>query len=87
MAALTCPWLGLYGRTGDGDGDTATVRDATSAAEFATNVAAHRAAATASTPTRTRPPTRQRTLDWFGRSSAMTPPAATGGCGRSARGL
>ena len=57
MAALTCPWLGLYGRTGDGDGDTATVRD-TSAAEFATNVAGLRAAATASTPTRTRPPTR-----------------------------
>jgi carboxymethylenebutenolidase len=66
MAALTCPWLGLYGRAGDGDGDTATVRDATSAAEFATNVVVyprtgHRfdadpdAAADAW----------QRTLDWF----------------------
>ena len=66
MAALTCPWLGLYGRDGDGDGDTATVRDATSAAEFATNVvvyprSGHRfdadpdAAADAW----------QRTLDWF----------------------
>ena len=66
MAGLTCPWLGLYGRDGDGDGDTATVRDATSAAEFATNVvvyprSGHRfdadpdAAADAW----------QRTLDWF----------------------
>jgi carboxymethylenebutenolidase len=66
MAALTCPWLGLYGRDGDDDGDTATVRDATSAAEFATNVvvyprSGHRfdadpdAAADAW----------QRTLDWF----------------------
>jgi carboxymethylenebutenolidase len=66
MAALTCPWLGLCGRDGDGGGDTGALRDATSAAEFATNVvvyprSGHRfdadpdAAADAW----------QRTLDWF----------------------
>jgi carboxymethylenebutenolidase len=37
---LTCPWLGLYGRTTDGEPgeDMAELRDATSAAPYATNL-------------------------------------------------
>jgi carboxymethylenebutenolidase len=40
VEGLTCPWLGLYGRDGDGDGDAeaAQLRDASTAAEYATNV-------------------------------------------------
>jgi carboxymethylenebutenolidase len=68
VEGLTCPWLGLYGRDGDGDGDAeaAQLRDASSAAQYATNVvvyphSGHRfdadpdAAADAW----------QRTLNWF----------------------
>ena len=40
MAGLTCPWLGLYGREDDGDGDAhaAELRDASIKAESVTNV-------------------------------------------------
>jgi carboxymethylenebutenolidase len=37
-SALTCPWLGLYGSDGDGDGDVGTLREAGAAAETVTNV-------------------------------------------------
>jgi carboxymethylenebutenolidase len=37
-ADLTCPWLGLYGSEGDGDGDVGKLRDAGAAAESVTNV-------------------------------------------------
>ena len=40
MVGLTCPWLGLYGREddGDGDADAAELRDASIKAEAVTNV-------------------------------------------------
>jgi carboxymethylenebutenolidase len=37
-AALTCPWLGLYGSEGDGGGDVEKLREAGAAAESVTNV-------------------------------------------------
>ena len=37
-AALTCPWLGLYGSEGDGGGDVGKLREAGAAAESVTNV-------------------------------------------------
>ena len=68
MAGLTCPWLGLYGREGDGDGnaDAERLRDASLAADAVTNIVIYRssghrfdadpdAAADAW----------QRTLNWF----------------------
>jgi carboxymethylenebutenolidase len=68
MAGLTCPWLGLYGREddGDGDADAAELRDASIKVESVTNVVVYRqsghrfdadpdAAADAW----------QRTLNWF----------------------
>lgn len=68
MAGLTCPWLGLYGRADDGDGDenAAELRDASVAVDAVTNIvvypnSGHRfdadpaAAADAW----------QRTLNWF----------------------
>jgi carboxymethylenebutenolidase len=68
MAGLTCPWLGLYGREddGDGDADAAQLRDASIKVESVTNVGVYRqsghrfdadpdAAADAW----------QRTLNWF----------------------
>ena len=35
---LSCPWLGLYGSDGDGEGDAATLRDAGDATDSVTNV-------------------------------------------------
>ena len=35
---LTCPWLGLYGSDGDGEGDIGKLREAGAAAETVTNV-------------------------------------------------
>jgi carboxymethylenebutenolidase len=66
LEALTCPWLGLYGRAGDDDAATARLRDTGADADSVTNVvvyprSGHRfdadpgAAADAW----------QRTLDWF----------------------
>jgi carboxymethylenebutenolidase len=37
-ADLTCPWLGLYGSDGDGDGDVGKLRAVGAAAESVTNV-------------------------------------------------
>lgn len=68
MAGLTCPWLGLYGREGDDDGDDGAtrLRDASLSTDAVTNIVVYRnsghrfdadpdAAADAW----------QRTLNWF----------------------
>ena len=89
MAGLTCPWLGLYGRDGDGDGDTEPrLRDAS----LCGGVRDERRRLPAQRPPLRRRPGRGRRrlaahAELVRLPPAMTPPAATGGCGRRARGL
>ena len=68
MAGLTCPWLGLYGREGGGDGDesAAELRDASVAVDAVTNIvvypsSGHRLDADPAAAT----DAWQRTLNWF----------------------
>ena len=65
-SGLTCPWLGLYGAEGEGEGDIGTLREAGAAAETVTNVvvyprSAHRFDADPGAAT----DAWARTLNWF----------------------
>jgi carboxymethylenebutenolidase len=68
MAGLTCPWLGLYGREDDGDGDAEAteLRDASLKAESVTNVVVYPASGHRfDADPEAAADAWQRTLNWF----------------------
>ena len=68
MEGLTCPWLGLYGREddGDGDADAAELRDASIKVESVTNVVVYpRSGHRFDADPEAAADAWQRTLNWF----------------------